>query len=107
MNHGPTRPTRRGFAALGPALCLLAVAHATAPTVTLSGAAFGTTWRITLPADDHAALRSAIAVDLADVDAEMSHWRPDSLLSRINAMPKGATRVTPEFATEFAAAQAV
>lgn len=111
MTHRPTRPTRRGFtagfAALVPALCLPALAQGAAATVTLSGTAFGTLWRITLPGGDHAALRPAIVRDLAELDAEMSPWRPDSLLSRINAMPAGVARVTPEFEVVFAAAKAV
>lgn len=72
-----------------------------APVVDLIGETMGTVWRVRLavPAGcEVAALRDAIALRLARLVAEMSHWSRDSLLSRFNqAAPGTWTRLPPDF----------
>ena len=50
----------------------------------LDGRAFGTEWRITAAAPDLQALRPGIETLLSAIDAEMSPWRADSVISRVN-----------------------
>lgn len=73
----------------------------------LSGESMGTSWhvRIALPqGHDLAAIRAAIAARLDLIVAQMSHWVPDSLLSRFNAAPGGSWLALPDdFATVIAA----
>ena len=81
------------FAAACPALVTGAEA-----TQTLSGPAFGTTWRVVLPGGaDMGPLRAPVEALLAEIDAEMSPWRPDSLLSRINRTDGVPVAITAEF----------
>ena len=67
------------------------VTPTTAATVKLSGPTMGTTWKVTivgpLSADEQARATDAIARELADVDVQMSTWRPDSEISKFNASP--------------------
>ena len=61
--------------------------------VTLSGPTMGSRWTACLmppPAASRAALEAALAAAVARVDAQMSLWRPDSDLVRLNAAPVGA-----------------
>jgi thiamine biosynthesis lipoprotein len=93
--------TRRRFAALaGAAGCAFAapsLLRAAPPVDTISGPAFGTGWRVTLPAGrDRVSLRAAIEALLSDIDRAMSPWRADSEISRFNAAPAGAHRLPNE-----------
>lgn len=58
----------------------------------LSGPTMGTRWsaELGIPAGtDRAALETALAAMVAQVDAQMSTWKPDSDLMRLNAAPVG------------------
>lgn len=78
-----------------------------AQVVDLAGETMGTVWRVrcAVPAAfDMAALRATIVRRLAGVVAEMSHWEPDSRLSRFNRASAGSwTKLPPDFATVIAA----
>ncbi|RYY05246.1 MAG: FAD:protein FMN transferase, partial [Alphaproteobacteria bacterium] len=69
--------------------------------ITLDGETMGTTWRVMFAAprdSDADAVRHAIVRRLAGLVAEMSHWVPDSLLSRFNRSPTGTwTTLPPDF----------
>jgi thiamine biosynthesis lipoprotein len=82
--------TRRGFAGLLGAACLIpGVGHAR-PLAAIEGRAFGTRWRMV--ADDAGALDALgprIAALFDEVDRQMSPWRPDSALSRFNGAAAG------------------
>jgi thiamine biosynthesis lipoprotein len=79
----------------------------TAPIVDLSGETMGTIWRVRLArpaALDVGRLEKAIVARLDGLAAEMSHWQPDSLLSRFNrAAPGSWTALPPDFAAVMAA----
>lgn len=64
-------------------------APAVAATVRLEGPTMGTTWKVTVVAQlsdaEQAAVGDAITRELAEVDVQMSTWRPDSEISRFNA----------------------
>ncbi|MES2054725.1 MAG: FAD:protein FMN transferase [Pseudomonadota bacterium] len=61
-----------------------------AGVIGLGGATMGTTWSARIVASRPVAeLRAAIEQALDGVIAEMSHWEPASLLSRVNAVPIG------------------
>ncbi|SDY58067.1 FAD:protein FMN transferase [Citreimonas salinaria] len=83
--------SRRGFLGLlgatlaCPLLTRPALARAAA-LESLTGEAFGTTWRIVGPSGaDLRPLRPAIDALFAGIDAEMSPWRTDSTIGRFNA----------------------
>jgi len=60
--------------------------------VTLSGPTMGTTWSadMGIPAGTNTALlEAALAAAVAQVDAQMSTWKPESDLMRLNAAPVG------------------
>ncbi len=85
-----TKASRRDFIRLmGAALACPSLARASSPE-TLSGNAFGTTWRVVGSADAGLdRLRPALEDLFASIDAEMSPWRTDSDISRFNASPLG------------------
>lgn len=59
---------------------------------TLHGPAMGTRWSVTLDADttiDLKALHQHLAAAVEQVDAQMSPWKPDSDLVRLNRAPLG------------------
>jgi len=68
----------------------------------LHGKTMGTSWSVRFAAPtgaDPTAIRKAIVARLAGLVAEMSHWEPDSLLSRFNRSPSGTwTTLPPDFA---------
>ena len=68
----------------------------------LHGETMGTSWsvRFVAPAGtDPSSIRAAIVARLARLVAEMSHWAPNSLLSRFNRSPSGTwTTLAPDFA---------
>lgn len=83
-------PSRRGFLGLlGAALTCPALLRAASPE-TVSGFAFGTTWRIVGPPGAHLErLRPGLEALFAGIDAELSPWRSDSAASRFNASATG------------------
>lgn len=68
----------------------------------LHGETMGTTWSVRFagPAGtDIVALRQSIVARLAELVREMSHWLPDSVLSRFNRSAAGSwTALPPDFA---------
>ena len=84
-------PSRRGFLGLlGAALACPGLVRAASPE-TLSGFAFGTTWRIVGPPDARLErLRPGLEALFGSIDAELSPWRSDSVASRFNASALGA-----------------
>lgn len=76
--------TRRDMIIGGLALSLLP-SGAAAATQAIGGPAFGSTWRMVLPADaDAPRARAAVERIIAQVDAAMSPWRADSDVARFN-----------------------
>jgi len=63
----------------------------------LSGTAMGSGWsaRLMLPGGADANLAPALQAELDLVVAQMSHWEPDSLLSRYNRAPAGSWHDLP------------
>jgi len=56
--------------------------------ITLSGPTMGTRWTAKFrPPGDTSALEADLAATIARVDQQMSNWRPDSDLMRLNAAP--------------------
>ncbi|SFZ80836.1 thiamine biosynthesis lipoprotein [Devosia enhydra] len=72
--------------------------------VRLSGWAFGTGWSVTLPRGIGPEEPAAIAETLAGIDAAMSPFRPDSVLSRFNRASAGSHVVDRDFASVTAEA---
>ncbi|MDO5647084.1 FAD:protein FMN transferase [Paracoccus sp. (in: a-proteobacteria)] len=99
-----THLTRRHVIALtGAAVLAPAVLRAAPATQALTGAAFGTEWRLVLGrADDR--LRAPIAAELSVIDAQMSPWRGDSVIGRINRGGAGGHAVPDQTAGVIAAA---
>ncbi|WP_187271440.1 FAD:protein FMN transferase [Massilia arenae] len=63
-----------------------------------SGTSMGTGWSARLmlpPGADGAALTLALQRELDEIVAQMSHWEPDSLLSRYNHAPAGSWHALP------------
>lgn len=71
----------------------------------------GTTWSVQFATRSHidaGAVRTLIASRLADIVAQMSHWEPESLLSRFNRARGGEwTALPPDFATVIAKGLAI
>lgn len=124
MNRAQGRPvirgttTRRatvaalgGLAALAAAPGLLGCARTREPHA-FGGQTMGTTWSVrtgALPRGvDLVALRTGVEALLDDVNAEMSTYREDSLLTRFNRAPPGTViGVSPHLAQVLAAALAL
>ncbi|MDF0601864.1 FAD:protein FMN transferase [Psychromarinibacter sp. C21-152] len=99
---------RRLLTATAATLAAPRLALGASPVETLDGAAFGTGWRVVLPAGAGAArLRAPLKALLAEIDAEQSPWRPDSLITAFNRAPAGPVEATPETARVAAAALAL
>ncbi|MDZ4360818.1 MAG: FAD:protein FMN transferase, partial [Variovorax sp.] len=68
----------------------------------LGGQTMGTTWSLRFDNPQMlplAQVREAVEAALTRVIAQMSHWEPDSLISRFNAAPAGSRHALPaEFA---------
>ena len=65
-----------------------------------SGTAMGTGWSARLmlpPGADGAVVERALQAELDEIVAQMSHWEPDSLLSRYNAAPAGSWHALPPY----------
>lgn len=77
----------------------------------LQGQSMGTTWSVLCVGPRELrveAIERAIAAALAEIVAQMSHWEPDSDLSRFNAAPaNSAHALRAEFASVIDAALAV
>jgi len=105
------RPDRRSFIALGGAACLAAtpaIARGAPALSVIEGGAFGTNWRISLPAGTATGkLRAALENLLADLDLAFSPWRADSAISRFNRGGARDVAVSPEIAEVVKAALAV
>jgi len=68
-------------------------------THALQGLTMGTSWSVRLVAPAELRLNiveAAISRALDEVIAEMSHWEPDSALSRFNRAPAGSAHLLPE-----------
>ncbi|MBP0483526.1 FAD:protein FMN transferase [Sagittula salina] len=92
-SHGPSRRAALGLFAGAVALPRAALAG---PVETLTGHAFGTGWRITAPEGaDLRRLRTGLEELFAGIDAQLSPWRGDSVLSRFNADPAGRAATDP------------
>jgi thiamine biosynthesis lipoprotein len=63
---------------------------------TFEGTSMGTTWSVRVAAVAAGDLRPALQAELDAVVAQMSHWEPDSLLSRYNRAPAGTWVDLPE-----------
>jgi len=63
----------------------------------LAGEAMGTSWAVRAVGDpaDGPRLAAAVRDEIARVDAQMSHWRPDSALSRFNGAGTGEAHALP------------
>lgn len=93
-------PNRRAVLAGGAAAALLvsapAVARAATAVEELSGSAFGTGWRVTLPSGtDLPRLKERLATLLDDIDLIFSPWREDSTIAGFNARGEGAVDAAP------------
>ncbi|MFT3802671.1 MAG: FAD:protein FMN transferase [Burkholderiaceae bacterium] len=100
---------RVSFAPAGAEPARIAYRHASRLS-TLHGETMGTTWSVRLPADAPAVagLAAALQRTLDDYVAQVSHWLPDSLLSRFNRAAPGSAHVLPaEFAAVVDAAIAI
>jgi len=67
--------------------------------VALNGPTMGTRWSVLFFADpgfDPAPARAALQASVDEVDAQMSTWKPDSDLMRLNAAPVGGWVAVPE-----------
>lgn len=68
---------------------LTAAEPGTAPSMSFSGPTMGTTYKVTvvgpLSEAEQRGIEDLIAAELAEVDRQMSTWRPDSEISRFNA----------------------
>ncbi len=74
---------------LTPALLFLACLHCGSPpgVIEIRGATMGTSYTVkvvTPPAQDKDALRAGVQGVVDEIEARMSHWRPDSDVSRFN-----------------------
>jgi thiamine biosynthesis lipoprotein len=84
------RQTRRRVLSLGAAALLLPAIGRAEAVETISGAAFGTAWRLSAPSGSGLErLRPVIKAVFAEVDRQMSPWRQDSEVSRFNRAPVG------------------
>ena len=98
-------PNRRAVLALAAGAIAWPLAGRAGPAQTIGGTAFGTTWQALLPAGaDAGAVGPAIAAAFAEVDRQMSPWRADSEVSRLNAGAAGAHPISRDTAQVAAAA---
>ncbi|NNF92712.1 MAG: FAD:protein FMN transferase [Boseongicola sp.] len=99
---GPSRRTALGL--IGAALVLPRAGFA-GGVDTLSGAAFGTHWRIAGASGGGLGhLAPAIESLFAGINRQFSPWRPDSAISLFNAAPSGARAADPALIEVTAAA---
>ncbi|TYB84746.1 FAD:protein FMN transferase [Oceaniovalibus sp. ACAM 378] len=106
MSRSSPNLTRRCLLAMTGAtlICAPAVLHGAPAVQHINGAAFGSTWRVTLPdLTGTETLRPALAKLLADIDRLMSPWRGDSEISAFNRA-SGPTALSGETTRVVAAA---
>lgn len=97
--------TRRQMLALTAGAMAWPVVGRAAPLAMLQGQAFGTGWRLALPPQaDGAALARQIKAAFAQIDRQMSPWRGDSEVSRLNTGGAGGYAVSPATARVAGAA---
>ncbi|MGP6086352.1 FAD:protein FMN transferase [Antarctobacter jejuensis] len=98
-------PGRRAALGLVAAAALMPRTGFAGGVETLSGAAFGTHWRIaTPPGSGLAALAPQIESLFAQADKQFSPWRADSAISHFNASPAGKQAADPALIEVTAAA---
>lgn len=99
MQSTLAHPSRRALlGAMGAALLVPRAAHAAGLTE-ISGAAFGTGWRILLPeGEDPTPIGREVEAVFAEIDRIFSPWRADSAISAFNATTAGAPLPGREFA---------
>lgn len=108
MKNSTFNPSRRRtLGVLGAALVLPRSALG-AQLATLTGRAFGTTWRLVAPTGpDLTPVRHEIESLFAEIDLRFSPWRADSVITRFNAMPASLLVRDAELAHVTAAALAI
>ncbi|GGB20953.1 FAD:protein FMN transferase [Allosediminivita pacifica] len=106
MTAEMSRLGRRGFLGLAGGAMLWPVIGRAAPVEGIGGPAFGTQWRMAGPGLG-SDLGEAVATLFAGIDAQMSPWRSDSMLSGLNRAGVGAQEVPEETALVTAAALAL
>lgn len=107
-----SRPiNRRGVLTLGGAALLLAqpaIARTATEVSRLSGQAFGTGWRITMPAGiETPGLAQRLGQLFDGIDRAFSPWRADSALSHFNESNAGDFAASPEVVEVAASALAI
>lgn len=103
MGANQARITRRRLLALGGAVaglgCVSIVVRASDGVRVLAGDAFGTQWRITLPANAKSdGLITEITALIDELDRTFSPWRSDSVLARFNVGHSSTVEVPAELA---------
>ncbi|MEJ6394596.1 FAD:protein FMN transferase [Gymnodinialimonas sp. 2305UL16-5] len=105
MQKSTFQPSRRSALGLLGATLILPRAAFGAEIATLSGHAFGTTWRLVTASDvDIARLRPMIEHLFGEVDRVFSPWRADSIIARFNASSTEAPISNAELANVTEAA---
>ena len=90
MTRNMSHATRRTVLGLIGASLICPARGLADPLASISGSAFGTTWRIVGPRQAALeAIRADIDALFDGIDRRMSPWRSDSTISRINAAPAG------------------
>ena len=85
MTKPNLNPTRRSMMGMIAAAAVAPRAAFAAAQEAVEGRAFGTTWRAVAPAGQGLEkLRPAIDALFAEIDRQLSPWRPDSAISRFN-----------------------
>lgn len=101
-------PSRRNALALGAAAMFWPVVGRASLVESVSGTAFGTTWRMAGPSGSALdRLRPAVESAFAEIDRQMSPWRADSEIARFNAADAGAHVVSGDTAQVVTASLAL
>lgn len=100
-----SRLDRRSVLGLTGAALAWPVIGRASPLDTMTGAAFGTGWSLSGRSDARLdPLRPALDQLFAEIDRQMSPWRPDSAISTVNAAAPGVHRLPDQMATVTRAA---
>lgn len=90
---------RKALGLIGGAMAWPLAGRAAEPLDTLTGHAFGTTWRLTGDTSGNLeSMRRDVGLLFAGIDHEMSPWRMDSTISNFNRMAPADMPVSPELA---------
>lgn len=93
MTAALDRPSRRSVLTLMGAVMVVPSASFAGIVETTAGPAFGTYWRVTAPVGRGVGrLAPALQTLFAQIDAQLSPWRPDSAISRFNANASDSDR---------------